>query len=467
MKNIVYLLCTFLLSAMAFAQLSDGAMAKYTKVQSPKEKSMVIYAEFVSASSADSLTIVKAIRLGEWFKREDDIEGSDYIDLYLANVFGFKGDYNSALNLALPILERFRRRKDDYGIMLSNHAIALSYAQSKNWALSFDYAKKAIALAERISPKQFLSTAYNDLAVDYSIAKMPDSGLVYAQKAINIDMSNKDNRRLCASLSTMGENYMAAGEYEIALPFLRKSMGFFKTFGNRADKYSLVYALNDFGQAFLALKQHDSARFYTRKSIAISENSGFNDQLLRSYEYMYASFEQTNSQDSVNAYFRKAMAAKDELFSLEKMQNLETMKFREQIRQQELEVKIVEAENQRHQNIQFILIGTFIISFFIVFLMLSRTVIVNEKWISFLAILALLLVFEFVNLLIHPFLEKITHHSPVLMLLGLVILASMLIPMHHRLEHFISHKLTGKNKAIRLAAAKKTIAQFENETRAE
>jgi hypothetical protein len=66
-------------------------------------------------------------------------------------------------------------------------------------------------------------------------------------------------------------------------------------------------------------------------------------------------------------------------------------------------------------------------------------------------------------LLIHPFLEKITHHSPVLMLLCLVVLASLLIPLHHKLEHFIKHKLTEKNKAIRLAAAKKTIEQLEQD----
>lgn len=79
-------------------------------------------------------------------------------------------------------------------------------------------------------------------------------------------------------------------------------------------------------------------------------------------------------------------------------------------------------------------------------------------------LLALLLVFEFINLLIHLFLGNITHHSPVLMLLCMVILASMLIPLHHKLEHFIKHKLIEKNKAIRLAAAKKTLDELQEES---
>ncbi|MBL7941339.1 MAG: hypothetical protein JNM00_01145 [Flavobacteriales bacterium] len=104
-----------------------------------------------------------------------------------------------------------------------------------------------------------------------------------------------------------------------------------------------------------------------------------------------------------------------------------------------------------------------IVSFLILFFLLSRSIIVTEKWISFFGILGLLIVFEFINLLIHPFLERVTHHSPFLMLLALVALASLLIPLHHRLEKWIKVKMTEKNKKIRLENAKRTIAQIEGE----
>lgn len=68
--------------------------------------------------------------------------------------------------------------------------------------------------------------------------------------------------------------------------------------------------------------------------------------------------------------------------------------------------------------------------------------------------------FEFFNLLIHPVLEKVTHHSPVLMLLGLVLLAALLIPLHHKLEHWAVNKLVEKNKQSRLANAKRTLEEL-------
>lgn len=84
------------------------------------------------------------------------------------------------------------------------------------------------------------------------------------------------------------------------------------------------------------------------------------------------------------------------------------------------------------------------------------------KMIEFLGVIALLIVFEFLNLLLHPFLERVTHHSPVLMLLALVCIAALLVPLHHRIEKWATAKLVEKNKKIRLASAKKTIEELEN-----
>jgi hypothetical protein len=47
------------------------------------------------------------------------------------------------------------------------------------------------------------------------------------------------------------------------------------------------------------------------------------------------------------------------------------------------------------------------------------------------------------------------------MLVAMVGLAAILIPFHHKLEHWITHKMVEKNNKIRLAAAKKTIEQLD------
>jgi hypothetical protein len=95
------------------------------------------------------------------------------------------------------------------------------------------------------------------------------------------------------------------------------------------------------------------------------------------------------------------------------------------------------------------------------FLLLSRSFITSTRLIEFLGIMALLIVFEFLNLLLHPFLEGVTNHTPEFMLLALVCVAALIIPLHQRLEKWSTAKLVEKNKRIRLANAKKTIEKLE------
>ncbi len=152
---------------------------------------------------------------------------------------------------------------------------------------------------------------------------------------------------------------------------------------------------------------------------------------------------------------------KDTLFNIDKIRSVESISFQQQLKEQEKELKEQKLEEERHQNLQFALLAIGIISVIILFLVLSRSFITNTRIIKFFSVLVLLIVFEFLNLLLHPFLERITHHSPILMLLCLVCIAALLVPMHHKIEHWASIKLVEKNKKIRLAAAKKTIEQLE------
>ena len=104
-----------------------------------------------------------------------------------------------------------------------------------------------------------------------------------------------------------------------------------------------------------------------------------------------------------------------------------------------------------------------LITFLIIFLLLSWTVIVRTYFIKFFAILGLLASFEFINLYIHPYLSQWLNDSPVLMLIVLIAIGALLIPLHHWLEKKITIIMVEKNKKIRLTAAKKTVARLEAE----
>ena len=98
-------------------------------------------------------------------------------------------------------------------------------------------------------------------------------------------------------------------------------------------------------------------------------------------------------------YHKLALAAQDSLFSQEKNQQVEALRFSETLRQQEVEAARKQAEFERKNNLQYAGIAFGLIVFVIVFLLLSHSIIARPGLIRFLGVLALLIVFEFINLL--------------------------------------------------------------------
>lgn len=208
-------------------------------------------------------------------------------------------------------------------------------------------------------------------------------------------------------------------------------------------------------------KQFEKAQQYALRLLKTGNNVNNNIIKLTAAGFLNTAYNNLNKPDSAYFYLSMQSALKDSVFSQSNFNKIQALAFTEQIRKIDEETKLAAAKEERKQNIQYALIALGIITLLILYLLLSRSFITNTKLIEFFGVVALLIVFEFLNLLLHPFLERITNHSPVLMLLALVCIAALLVPLHHRVEKWATDKLVEKNKKIRLAAAKKTIEQLE------
>jgi len=177
---------------------------------------------------------------------------------------------------------------------------------------------------------------------------------------------------------------------------------------------------------------------------------------------MSKNYERINNVDSSYKYLKQACSIKDTVFSNEKHRIMYGINFAEKDRQQEIKRNNDLKYKNREKLVQLIIIFLGIISFIMLFLLLSYSIIVDERWVSFLGILGFLFLFEFINLIIHPFLDELLNHKQIFVFFGMVIIGSILVPFHHKLEGWIIPKLTEKNKAIRIKNAKKTLEQYED-----
>ena len=281
-----------------------------------------------------------------------------------------------------------------------------------------------------------------------------DSALHYAQELNEVILSLKSPMFESAVHGLMGVVYERKGDSALAALHMEKSNSLSDSvkylFGKIEGKLGYInYLIRN--QKLARAKQ----QAWLLMGIGIEKNNF--DVKKAAAGFLANVYGATHQNDSAYYYTRLESTMKDSIFSQDNLNKIHALVLNEQLRNIEEESKKEAEAEKRNQNLQYVLIALSIITFIILFLLLSRSVITNVKLIQFLSIVALLIIFEFLNLLLHPFLERITHHSPALMLLALVSIAALLVPLHHSTEKWAVHKLVEKNKQIRLAAAKKTI----------
>jgi tetratricopeptide (TPR) repeat protein len=285
--------------------------------------------------------------------------------------------------------------------------------------------------------------------------KIFDSAWAYLQRSYQLMTSLKITTELQSVLTSLGEIQLQLGNPELAYTYHKMAMK------NAFNPTYTVDSYNGIIDFFEKTSATDSAFIYNNMLLGFATKHNNFKWMIKPCWFTYEYYKKRNQTDSALKYLELYTSSKKEADSREKTSRLMALTFAEDQRQNQLAAANEKIRNERAHNLQYAAIAVGLISFIILFFMFSRSIIVKERFIKFCGILALLAVFEFINLYIHPHLAHLTNDSPVLMLAVLMCIAALLVPLHHRLEKWITRVMVEKNKKIRLAAAKKTIARLE------
>lgn len=391
---------------------------------------------------------------------------------------------------ALPLARELNYKK---GIRLAQFVIGESLAVSGNHAKATEVKLSTLKLAEEMGDTEYIGMAlisiasgyfyqgdYNQMIVYtrkamnlpgfyekatlringffgeafFKLGQM-DSALYYTQRAYEIDQKSK--RKWSVPSFTLAGIHAAEKRYELALQYFKLGMQ------DNQPKKDIVDGNLGIAGVYYQMGNNDSALHYAKKTIAQAKQFHFQAEALDAATIAKDIYKKSGLKDSAFAYQELVTEARDSLYNQEKIRAVQNLMFSEQLRQQDIELRTLNAQKDRKLNLEYAFIALALVTFLILFFLFSHSIMANQRLIKFLGILSLLIVFEFLNLLLHPFLDRITNHQPVLMLGAMVCIAALLIPLHHRLEKWITNIMVEKNKKIRLAAAKKTIATLEGD----
>ena len=144
-------------------------------------------------------------------------------------------------------------------------------------------------------------------------------------------------------LNLFGQIYLKKAKYPLAKQYFTDAIRESQQPNNSA---SLALAYLGIGEALSFMGDLDSSLWYAKRGLAISEISQTPDLLAKAYASLSSIYKLRNNMDSAFFYQGLAMAEKDSINSVEKLNQFQNIGFDEQLKVQQLEKEKIENRNK-------------------------------------------------------------------------------------------------------------------------
>jgi tetratricopeptide (TPR) repeat protein len=435
-----FLAITLFFSTALFSQKSKadslGKLLSTEKTDSNRVRLLWQLARDMSVYNPD--TSIKLSSQALFLAREIEYtEGESRSLGILANTFIKIGNYPRALELNIQKLQLEEKRNNprNLGSVLMN--IGVVYILQEEYRKAMVYLSKADSVILRHNLEDLKYYSALNIGDVYNRLNISDSSFTFFNKSLELAKGLDDGDLIGTSMTGLGHTYLKLDSYEQSLKNYQSAIAYLQAAN---DDEVLCEATLGLANLYEHLNKYDSASYYANISLGIAKQDGFLSKELEAAEFLTDHYQRVKSLDSAFSYVNYVRGLNDSVNSKSKIRESQVISSNEQFRQLELEETMRQEKQQRLQQLQMLLIAIFIPAFFLLTIFLSRAR-VHLKVVRVLGVLSLLFLFEYLTLLLHPTVARITHHTPIYEILIFVALAAILIPLHHRLEHWLIHKL--------------------------
>jgi len=349
------------------------------------------------------------------------------------------GIYNEALNKFFESYDIGVSLKDTGLITTALDNICTTYQLLQDHSNRIKYAKQSIFIAQKITDisksESILKDAYRQIGGAFLLLKKYDSALFYYNSVNQIALKYNNTDDLIVSYMLLGEFNQTVKNYSISIEYYKKALALYKE--DETNSILKFQLYNYIGNVYFSQNDLNNAYYYNSMAFKESEKVGWVQGLESTSKSLMDYFKKINKYDSAYKYLDLYTRLKDSTSNIEKVRLIDNFSFEKRVAEKELQEQLHHEEELRNKNIKLGLIAIFIPSFGAFVFFLNRRSKRNTKILTVLGITSLLMVFEFISLILHPIVEKQSNHDPIVMYIVLILVASILVPLHHKLEKFI------------------------------
>ncbi|HET9057875.1 MAG TPA: tetratricopeptide repeat protein [Chitinophagaceae bacterium] len=391
-----------------------------------------------------------------------------------------EGDYNNALYFLNMGIEGVEKLKDTATIAHFRKEMGLVFRTIKNYDEALKYSYKAISIIEKYNSTKNYNSRIETSNYFYVVSRIYldlnklDSAEFYLQKGLTekAHRYNEDSLRKNGRLATIMDLNFRSYYLQAFINLKRKDTALARTYLQKIMDIPpdslILYVLDRYCESCFeyAKLQNNKLSSLSFLSLAfnIAKKYDLKEYIAESSRYIYEYYLKNNNRDSSLHYLQIFTLYSDSVNNAKKNSEIQNTAFLIKWEQKEKEELQKKGEEIRNRNLQYSVIAIFLAILLTIFFLFSYTIIVSSTFIKIIGTITFLLLFEFINVVIHPYLSEWLHESPALMLLALVIIASLLAPFYNKMEHFVKEHLVEKNNKIRIANAKKVLKEFEDKS---
>ena len=207
----------------------------------------------------------------------------------IAIIFGSLGNYAEGLKYGFKALHLVQSTGDGECEAHILSSIGVIYLHSKNIDESLRMFRQALQLNRELGEKRYEAQTLNNMSLSLNALGDHEEALVTSLEALRLAEETEFSGLLVTATGTVGETYLAMGDYSQASHYLHQYLAAARTAGSKRDE---TWALILLGETDHRLRLDTSALPYLSQALDIAQQVGLRAEAARCHELLADIYEQ-------------------------------------------------------------------------------------------------------------------------------------------------------------------------------
>lgn len=275
----------------------------------------------------------------------------------IGDVYWWLADYQHAQENYFEALKINEKRQNKIGMATCYRNIGWVYYRQDNFQKALEFFTKALKIFEEEGGKaEHLVMMYSDLGAVHGSLKNHNSSLEFFLKSLELSKDSKPST-IAIIYDNLAIAYSNLEQTKLAKEYVRKAE---KIFTEMNQKVRMVEVYNTFADIYYEEGMHDSALYYAKKSLAISQENKFTLETKNVWFLLQKIYSaQEKYREAFNA-FKNYSRLRDSIFSEENTRQVSELQFlyesgkkEQQIELQNLQIEKQESDIKRQRILLF------------------------------------------------------------------------------------------------------------------